>query len=92
MSLIRFPLDDLIGGEIVREREFRAKLEKLDIEAYRGQAVLIPWQHNDAVPIWVYLMVVARLTPIVSVLSFGEACSPVVLVQNTRTNAPSVTK
>ena len=81
-NLLRFPLEDLIGTGIVHEGEFRAKLRTLDVEPYRDKAVMVPWIHNQELPIWVYLMVVARLTPVASVLSFGEACSPTVLHKN----------
>jgi len=84
MSLLKFPLDDIIGDGIVREAEFRKKLNDFDYEPYRDQAVLIPWLHGEELPIWVYLMTVAKLTPIAAVLSFGESCSPVTLSQRTR--------
>ncbi|MBI5060116.1 DUF2480 family protein [candidate division KSB1 bacterium] len=84
MSLIKFPLDDLAGEGIVRETEFREKLNKLDYEPYRNQAVLIPWVHHTELPIWCYLMAVARLTTVAAVLSFGEACSPITLLQRAR--------
>lgn len=84
MSLVRFPLDDLTGAGMVREREFRAKLDALDWEVYRGRAVLLPWIHHCELPIWVYLMTTARLAKVAAVLSFGEACSPTVLIQNQR--------
>lgn len=84
MSLVRFPLEDLLGAGMVREREFRARLDALDWEPYRGRAVLVPWIHDAELPIWVYLMTVARLANVAAVLSFGEACSPTVLLQNYR--------
>ena len=84
MSLLKFPLDDLVGTGIVRESEFRQKLKEFNYEPYRDQAVLIPWIHGQELPVWVYLMAVAKLTPIAAVLSFGEACSPVTLSQRTR--------
>jgi hypothetical protein len=84
MSLIRFPLEDIMGTGPVRETEFRAKLHALEMTPYANQAVLVPWIHNIELPIWVYLMVVAKLTPVAAVLSFGEACSPTVLWQGKR--------
>ncbi len=83
MSLVRFPLEDIVGAAPVREREFRARLNAHDWEPYRGKAVLIPWLHRDEVPMWVYLMATARLAPVAAVLSFGETCSPTVLLQRT---------
>lgn len=88
MSLIKFPLDDLVGTGIVREMEFRDKLNRLDWEPYRDQAVLIPWIHEAELPIWVYLMAAARLAPVAAVLSFGEVCAPTVLIQRSRVNSP----
>jgi hypothetical protein len=84
MALIKFPLDDIAGDGIVRETEFREKLNKLDYEPYRDQAVMIPWIHHIELPIWCYLMAAARLANVAAVLSFGEACSPVTLIQRAR--------
>ena len=91
-TLIKFPLDDLLGSGMIRESEFRQKLNGWDFEPYRDKAVLIPWVHGQEVPIWVYLMVVAKLTPIAAVLSFGEACSPVTLSQRTRLKHANTSK
>jgi hypothetical protein len=90
MSLISFPLDDLVGTGIVRETEFRDKLNRLDWEPYRDQAVLIPWIHGIELPIWVYLMTVARLASVAAVLSFGEVCAPTVLLQRARVKSGDV--
>jgi len=84
MSLLKFPLDDIVGNGLIREAEFRVKLNEVDLEPYRDQAVLIPWIHGQEIPIWVYLMAVAKLTPVAAVLSFGEVCSPVALSQRTK--------
>jgi hypothetical protein len=84
MTLARFPLDDLIGTGPVKEKEFRARLDQLNWDPYRDQAVLLPWIHHAELPIWVYLMTTARLTEVAAVLSFGEECSPTVLVQRRR--------
>ncbi|HEY3296963.1 MAG TPA: DUF2480 family protein [bacterium] len=81
-NLLRFPLEDMLGPGMVREKDFRTKLKGIDWEAYRGRPVLVPWIHNQEIPVWVYLMVVARLSGVASVLSFGEACSPTVLLKN----------
>ena len=88
MTLVRFPLEDLLGEAPVRERDFRSRLNETDWAAYRDQAVLVPWIHQDEVPIWAYLMVVARLSEVAAVLSFGEACSPTVLLQRRHIQAP----
>ncbi|MCC6475915.1 DUF2480 family protein [bacterium] len=87
MSLVRFPLEDLLGDGIVRESEYRQKLLAHDLEPYRNQPVMIPWIHKQELPIWVYLMAAAHLSPVVLVLSFGEPCSPIVLIQNDRHNS-----
>ncbi|MBU0692686.1 DUF2480 family protein [bacterium] len=92
MSLIKFPLDEIVGNGIVRESEFRTKLNTFDLEPYRDAAVLIPWLHKQEVPLWVYMMTVAKLTPIAAVLSFGEPCSPVTLSQRTRINHANPSK
>jgi len=86
MSLIRFPLEEIVGEGIVREREVRRRLDELDWQPFRDQAVLIPWLHDRELPLWAYLMVVARLSQVASVVSFGEACSPTVLIQRQRVN------
>jgi hypothetical protein len=90
MSLVKFPLEDLVGTGMVRESEFRDKLNRLDLEPYRDQAVLIPWVHGVELPIWVYLMTAAKLASVVAVLSFGEVCAPTVLIQRAHVNSPPV--
>ncbi|MBK6910263.1 MAG: DUF2480 family protein [bacterium] len=89
MELIRFPLEDLLGDGIVRESDYRQALNGLDLAPYSNQAVMIPWIHGRELPIWVYLMAVAHLTPVAGGLSFGEPCSPVVLTQKRRTDGPT---
>lgn len=84
MNIIRFPLEDLLGDGIVRETEYRTKLNQLDLTPYKDKPVMIPWIHKQELPVWVYLMATAKLAPVVAVLSFGEPCSPVVLTQNAR--------
>ena len=88
MSLVRFPLDDLVGSDLVREAEFREKLNRLDLAPYRDQAVLIPWLHEVELPIWVYLMTAAKLSAVVAVLSFREACTTAVLLQRAHVSQP----
>jgi hypothetical protein len=80
-ALVRFPIEELLGEGLVQERAFRFVVNHFDWGQYRDQAVLIPWMHDREVPIWVYLMVVARLAEVAAVLSFGEACGPTVLLQ-----------
>ena len=91
-NLIKFPLDELVGPGIVRETEFREKLNSFDFEPYRDQAVLVPWIHGVELPVWVYLMTVARLAPVAAVLSFGETCAPTVLIQRHRVDTNPVSK
>jgi hypothetical protein len=84
MSLMRFPLEDLVGEGILREDEFREKINHFDFAPYRNQAVLVPWDHHHTVPIWAYLIAVAKLSDVASVLSFGELCSPMIIRRNSR--------
>ncbi|MDD5088743.1 MAG: DUF2480 family protein [bacterium] len=86
MSLIRFPLEEIAGVGIVREREVRRRLDELDWQPYCNQAVLILWLHDRELPLWGYLMASARLSQVAAVVSFGEACSPTVLIQRQRVN------
>lgn len=84
MELIRFPLEELLGDGIVRETEYRQRLNDLDLTPFRDQPVLLPWIHKRELPVWVYLMATAKLAGVAAVLSFGEPCSPVVLSQSRR--------
>jgi len=84
VEIIRFPLEDLLENGIVRETNYRQKLNNVDLNLYRDKPVMIPWIHGQELPVWVYLMAVAKLAPVAGVLSFGEPCSPVVLSQNKR--------
>lgn len=84
MSILKFPLEDIIGDGMARESEFRDKLNTFDYEPFRDRAVMIPWVHHMELPIWVYLMTAARLSGVAAVLSFGEICSPITLLQRGR--------
>ena len=53
-------------GLVLRERDFRAALAALDLDAYAGRDVAVFCSTDALVPTWAYLLVAARLGPVAS--------------------------
>ena len=70
------------------DRIFLEKLANLDVEAYRGQRVIIKGCSDKPVPPSAYLEITRKLRPVARSLMYGEACSNVPLYkQKSSTNA-----
>lgn len=63
----------------LNESLFRDVLNKLDLERFRDQRVVIKGCSKKEVPVSAYLDITTRLQPIVKSLMFGEPCSTVPL-------------
>ena len=70
----------VFGDENVLETVLFAKaIEKLDIEQYRDQRMVIKGCGDVAIPVSAYVALTEKLTPVVKSLMFGEPCSTVPL-------------
>ena len=54
-------------------------IDKLDIEIYRDQKVIVKGCSKFPVPVSAYVAITSKLAPVVQSLMFGEACSNVPL-------------
>jgi hypothetical protein len=72
--------DVVFGNEEVLETVlFTKAIEKLNVEQYRDQRMVIKGCGDVAVPISAYVALTEKLTPVVKSLMFGEPCSTVPL-------------
>lgn len=61
----------LFMGLIVKEKEFRETLNKTDTNSFLGKTVLVICSTDAIVPMWAYMLVSARLQPVVKELFYG---------------------
>jgi len=75
-----YALDIVFGNEDVLETVlFTKAIEKLDVEQYRDQRMVIKGCGDIDVPVSAYVALTEKLTPVVKSLMFGEPCSTVPL-------------
>ena len=65
--------------EVLETVLFTKAIEKLDVEQYRDQRMVIKGCGDVTVPVSAYVALTERLTPVVKSLMFGEPCSTVPL-------------
>lgn len=64
--------DHLFMELILKEKDFRAGLQELDWEKYRGKNVAIVCTADAIVPIWAYMLVASYLEPVAGFYAFGD--------------------
>ena len=70
-------LDDYLVDGLIREKEFREKIESINWERYNGKKVMIKGCTSVPVPTWAYLIITARLVNHSTQILYGEPCSAV---------------
>ena len=65
-------LDDFLDNGIIREKSFRAMVDKLDLEHYRDKKVIIKGCASVSVPTWAYLILTAQLAQVAKKIYYGE--------------------
>ena len=73
----KIELDDFLTGGILKEKDFRIKIKKMDWSIYKDKKVLIKGCSSVPVPIWSYLIITAQLCHIAKQIYFGEPCSAI---------------
>lgn len=53
----------LFMGEILREKDFRQKLEETDWSQYRHAAVAIQWPQDTIIQKWAFMLLASKLAP-----------------------------
>jgi hypothetical protein len=61
----------LFMGLIVKEKEFREALNKTDANSFLGKTVLVMCSTDAIIPMWAYMLVSAKLQPVVKELFYG---------------------
>ena len=75
-------LDDFLTDGVLKEKDFRSKIELIDWNTYKDKKVLIKGCTAVPVPTWSYLIITAKLTLIAKEVYFGEPCSAVQIYKN----------
>jgi len=70
-------LDDFLHNQIIKEDEFRKKIEDNNWEKYINKKVLIKGCAKSPIPTWAYLIISTKLTKYAKNIYFGEACSAI---------------
>ncbi|MGJ1318489.1 DUF2480 family protein [Sphingobacterium spiritivorum] len=73
VSFVQLDIKDMLYmGMMLREKEFREKLQQLDFSLFAGKAVTIMCSSDAIVPQWAYMLLTTLLRPYAFSLSFGE--------------------
>ena len=70
-------LDDFLSEGILKENDFRAKIDSIDWSLYENQKVLIKGCTSAPVPTWSYLIIATQLACYADQILYGEPCSAV---------------
>ena len=86
-EIVIFDLKSLLFMEMVlKEKDFRANLEKIDWTQYRGKTVTITCSNDAIIPAWAFMLVVSYLQPLAKKILLGDLASATkeLLLQNIR--------
>lgn len=72
-EIIVFDLKDyLFMGLILKEKDFRESLKKIDWEIYRDKNVAVTCTADATIPVWAYMLVAAYLQPVANDFITGD--------------------
>lgn len=64
-EIVSFDLKDyLFMGLILKEKEFREALKKIDLSAFAGKIVAVHCTADAIIPVWAYMLVASLLQPV----------------------------
>lgn len=73
-EIVTFDMKDyLFMGMILKEKDFRASMQSLDWEQFRGKNVGLICTVDAVIPLWAYMLVVSNLEPLANYTAFGDA-------------------
>lgn len=64
--------DFLFMGLILKEKDFRAAMQSLDVEVYRDKNVAVTCSADAIIPMWAYMLVGSYLQPVAKEIVFGD--------------------
>ena len=68
-------LNDFLSSGILKEKDFKVKIETMNWEKYSDKKVLIKGCAAVPIPTWAYMMLTAKLTLFAKQVLYGELCS-----------------
>ncbi|QHS61671.1 DUF2480 family protein [Chitinophaga agri] len=72
-EIVEFDLKPYLFMEmILKEKDFRTKLQELDWEQYRNKNVAIFCSVDAVIPFWAYMLVMTYLEPLAHFAAFGD--------------------
>jgi hypothetical protein len=71
--IAEFDLKDwLFMGLILKEKDFRERLETFDWNQYQGQAVTVYCSADAIIPFWAFMLIATKLKPIALDIAYGN--------------------
>ena len=64
--------DYLFMGLILKEKDFRETLKKMDWEQYRDKNVAVTCTADAIIPVWAYMLVASNLQPVAKEIVMGD--------------------
>src|SRR5436190_12626327 len=64
--------DHLFMGLILKEKDFREALKKMDWEPYRNKNVAVSCTADAIIPVWAYMLVASDLQPVAKEIVMGN--------------------
>ena len=64
--------DYLFMGLILKEKDFREALKKMDWEPYRNKNVAVSCTADAIIPVWAYMLVASDLQPVAQEIVMGD--------------------
>ena len=77
VKLTTIYLDDFLTDGIIKENDFRDKINSIDWTVYKNKRVMIKGCTSSPVPTWSYLIITAQLVEYAREILYGEPCSAV---------------
>ena len=77
-ELVVFDMKDhLFMGLILKEKDFREALKKLDLQFYEGKIAALTCSTDAIIPVWAYMLVAVALEPVAKKILFGNAAEAI---------------
>jgi hypothetical protein len=76
-ALLEFDMQEFLTNGILKEKEFREKLESHNWAKYENRKVMIKGCGSVPIPTWAYMVVTAYLVPRAEKIMYGEPCASV---------------
>ncbi len=68
-------LEDFLDNGIIKEKDFRKKIENFRWKNFSNNKVLIKGCASVPIPTWAYLIITCKLSEVNADIYFGEKCS-----------------